>query len=103
MAWFHGQDQVVLMGHLTGQLLGFVIGVIATVFTQDFQRSAVHGFVYQGADAGGGNADILARQLISEHGFGHGAAADVAHADNEDRIEHVAAISALSCGPLCCG
>lgn len=88
VSWFHGEDQVVCVQKVAGKLLGAVIRVVAAVRLEDVKRRFVHWFADECADAGGTDLDALVLQALLQHGFGHGAAADIADADDEDGFEH---------------
>ncbi len=85
---FHGEDQVVFVQEFAGELLGAVIRVVAAVGSKYFKRGFVHRFADEGANTGGADFDVLVLQALLQHGFGHGATADVADADDENGFEH---------------
>lgn len=69
-------------------MLRAVIRVVAAVGSEHLKRRFIHGFADQGTDTGGADLDALVLQALLQHRFGHGAAADVADADDKDGFEH---------------
>ena len=89
MAFFHGEDDIGLLQMFASQLPAFMVGEIAAMFAQYCQRGAVHGFVYQRAEARRTDVDAAMGQSAFKQGFDGGAAADVADAYDQDFMEHM--------------
>ncbi|MCY1405675.1 hypothetical protein D9M71_209200 [compost metagenome] len=88
VALLHGQDQVCLVQDFSAQLSALMVGVVTTMLTQYFQRSAVHAFADEGVNTGRAHLDAASGKLAFEQGFGSWAAANVADANDQNFIEH---------------
>jgi len=90
MAFFHAQHQIGAAQYGGRQLVRTVHAAVDAVFGKQLQGSRVHGAADERAESGTGELDVAPRHALPEQVLGHGAAADIARADDQYPFEHSA-------------